>query len=142
MSAEKRKHIITPNALTILRIILSIIIIYLLFNPSFYVRLSLAFLFTAASLSDYFDGRIARKYGLITNFGKIVDPLADKVLYLGLFISFCILCVCPLWWVILIGIREVLVTVLRFVLLKQGTVIAADKFGKIKVAFQIGTVLF
>ncbi|MBU1864683.1 MAG: CDP-diacylglycerol--glycerol-3-phosphate 3-phosphatidyltransferase [Candidatus Omnitrophica bacterium] len=139
MRSQKPHVIITPNMLTVLRIILSLIIFYLIFIPSFMIRMLALFLFILAVVSDFFDGHIARKRGLITTVGKILDPIADKILILGMYISFSLLNVYSFWWLVPIIIREILVTVLRLILLLKGKVIAAEKLGKWKVGFQIAS---
>ena len=139
MTSPKKKIIITPNVLTVFRIFLAVLICYLLFIPSLGMRLCVALLFICAVVSDYFDGSIARRYGLISTFGKIADPIADKLLILGMYISFACLGIYSFWWLVPIIVREVLVTILRLVLLYKGAVIPAEKLGKVKVGFQIAS---
>ncbi|MBP0963450.1 MAG: CDP-diacylglycerol--glycerol-3-phosphate 3-phosphatidyltransferase [Oscillospiraceae bacterium] len=123
-----------PNKLTILRIALV---------PFFVAAMLLAFpfrylvalaLFGVASLTDMLDGKIARKYGLVTNFGKFMDPLADKVLVMAALICFIPCFGLSAVAVIIIMAREFLVTSLRLVASSEGLVIAADKWGKVKTA--------
>jgi len=139
MISPKKKILITPNMLTVFRIFLAVLICYLLFIPSFFMRMCVAFLFICAVISDYFDGAIARRYGLISTFGKIADPIADKLLILGMYISFSLLGIYSFWWLVPIIVREILVTILRLVLLYRGEVIPAEKLGKLKVGFQIAS---
>ena len=128
---------LTPNVLTIVRFVLTALLLYYLFVPSFFARVVALSLFVCAVITDYFDGFIARKYDLISNFGKIADPIADKFLLLGLFTAFSHLGMYHFSWLLPIIIREVLVTVVRLILLFRGSVIAAAKLGKYKVVTQV-----
>ena len=128
---------ITPNHLTILRIILSFVTFYLLLQTSFSSRIAALFVFTIAALTDLWDGQLARSGGMITNFGKIMDPIADKLLILGTFSILSYLGMYPFWVLIPIFVREIGVTLARFYLLGKNVVIAAEKSGKFKVVTQI-----
>lgn len=99
-------------------------------------------LFIAASVTDYFDGVIARKYGLITDFGKLLDPLADKVLMAAAFICLIPEHAIPAWAVIVIISREFLITGLRLLAANKGVVLPADNLGKHKTAWQMVTVIY
>jgi len=102
----------------------------------------LAFLiFIAASLTDLIDGHLARKYNIVTNFGRLFDPLADKMLVTVAFVGFVEMGIFPAWIVILILCREFLVTGLRTLGLTQGRMIHADKWGKHKTVSQIITII-
>lgn len=131
-----KKTMITPNVLTISRIILAIIVVYIFFVPSLLMHVLVGILFTIAAVTDYVDGALARKTGQVTTFGKIADPIADKLLILGSYISLYFLDIYSFWWILPIIIREIVVTVLRFVMLSHGKVIAAEKAGKIKMNVQ------
>jgi len=131
---------ITPNVLTIFRIILTVVILSIIGIPTLTMRIMVCVLFIIAALTDFFDGYLARKTGMITAFGKIADPLADKFLILGLYIAYWKLGVFSMWWLLPILVREVVVTALRFILLARGKVIAAERMGKIKVGFQIASI--
>jgi CDP-diacylglycerol--glycerol-3-phosphate 3-phosphatidyltransferase len=96
--------------------------------------------FVAAALTDAVDGQIARKRGLITNFGKLMDPLADKVLTAAALICFVDTGFVPVWIVVVIIAREFLVTGLRGVAASAGEVIAAGGAGKLKTVLQMGTI--
>jgi len=123
-----------PNKLTILRIALvPFFVAAMLINFPFRYLAALV-LFAVASLTDMLDGKIARKYGLVTNFGKFMDPLADKVLVMAALICFIPCFGLSAVAVIIIMAREFLVTSLRLVASSEGLVIAADKWGKIKTA--------
>lgn len=94
--------------------------------------------FVIAAITDFFDGYLARKYNLVTNFGKLADPLADKILVCSAFIYLTYVGLCPFWVSIIIVFREFLVTGLRQLAAAQGCVIAADKCGKWKTGLQLG----
>ncbi|MBP6342443.1 MAG: CDP-diacylglycerol--glycerol-3-phosphate 3-phosphatidyltransferase [Candidatus Omnitrophica bacterium] len=126
-----------PNALTLSRFVWTVIFIYLLSRNSLSSTVMAAVVFTIAALTDLLDGYIAKKKGLITDFGKIMDPVADKFLMLAAFIMFVQMGVLEAWMVVLIFIREVAVTFSRILRLRRGQVLAAEKAGKIKTTFQI-----
>lgn len=133
-----------PNKLTILRIILGIIVPILMLYGGFYTRVLAAILFIIAGATDYLDGWYARKYNLVTKLGKMLDPIADKIIILGCFFVFSSLThldVFSYWWVIPIFLREVLVTIIRFVFLSKDdpVVIAASGSGKVKTTLQFVT---
>lgn len=126
-----------PNKLTCLR---------MLMVPFFVAAMELSFsghylwaliLFAAASFTDLLDGKIARKRGLITDFGKFMDPLADKILVTSALICFVELWVTPAAIIIVIIAREFIVTSLRLIAAPKGIVIAADIFGKMKTVCQM-----
>ncbi|NLY71261.1 MAG: CDP-diacylglycerol--glycerol-3-phosphate 3-phosphatidyltransferase [Clostridiales bacterium] len=127
------------NKLTILRIILIPIFIILLMNHYYYLA---AILFIVASLTDALDGYLARKNNLITNFGKIMDPLADKLLVTSALICLVDLGEIAGWMVIVILAREFIVTGLRAVAAGKGIIISAGKSGKIKTALQMVSLTF
>jgi CDP-diacylglycerol---glycerol-3-phosphate 3-phosphatidyltransferase len=99
-------------------------------------------LFLAASITDYFDGAIARKRGLESNFGRLMDPLADKVLMAAGFITLMPLRAIPAWVVICIIAREFLITGLRLLAAGKGIVLSAEKIGKHKTAWQMVTISY
>jgi len=126
-----------PNRLTILRIILSFICIGFILQNSF-VSLLIAFvIFCLASITDFLDGYIARKKNLISDLGKILDPIADKILIIGVFCAFLELGVVNSWMVSLIMFREFIITGLRLYSLNKGVVLEARKFGKHKTVSQV-----
>lgn len=127
-----------PNYLTLSRIVLTFVIMGLLFVPGFVTACAAFVLFLIACITDLMDGWIARKRGLITDFGRIMDPLADKVLVLGLFLTFVQLQLIPAWMVAVIMAREFFVTGLRlFALRRDGIVLAAENAGKHKTVSQM-----
>lgn len=93
--------------------------------------------FVIAAITDFLDGHLARKYNLVTNFGKLIDPLADKILVCSAFIYLTYVGMCPFWVSIIIVFREFLVTGLRQLAAAQGHVIAADACGKWKTGMQL-----
>jgi CDP-diacylglycerol--glycerol-3-phosphate 3-phosphatidyltransferase len=123
-----------PNILTILRVALIPVFIVLLMNGHSY---SAAIVFIAASLTDMLDGKIARKYDLVTNFGKLMDPLADKLLVVSALVCLTQLGEIAGWMVIVILAREFTITGLRSVAASEGIVIAAGFSGKLKTVFQM-----
>ena len=135
-----------PNKLTILRIILVPFLLVMLYNinDSFLMSCLSAGMFLLISFTDMLDGKIARKYNLITDFGKFLDPLADKILVTSVMIAFIDMGYISSLAVIIIIIREFLVTSLRLVAASSNTVIAASNLGKLKTVIQmiVLTVLF
>lgn len=132
-----------PNKLTILRTILIPFFLVALLCDEFYGGfipygnwIALV-IFAAASLTDMLDGKIARKYNLVTNFGKFMDPLADKLLVSSAMIAFIELSRIPCWIVIIIIAREFIISGFRLVAADNGIVIAAGIWGKIKTAEQM-----
>jgi CDP-diacylglycerol---glycerol-3-phosphate 3-phosphatidyltransferase len=133
--------LITPNRLTVLRIALAFVSpALLLWNRSMAVEIAVFFIFTVACISDWFDGHLARKHSMITGFGKIADPVADKLMILGLMFVFVSFELYSFEWIFIICVREVAVTVARLRLLARQQVLPAEWAGKIKVGFQIGSV--
>ena len=134
-----------PNKLTILRVIMiPFFVAALLYDggANQNMRYVAAALFIIASLTDMLDGKIARKYNLVTNFGKFMDPLADKLLVCSALICMIELRELPAWMVIIIISREFIISGFRLVASDNGIVIAASYWGKFKTTFQmIGVVL-
>lgn len=135
-----------PNKLATLRIILVIpFVIFLSLALEFsenteitiMLRILATIIFVGAAITDYYDGKIARKYNMITNLGKLLDPLADKILVISALITFAKFNQISLWFVIIIIFRELLITGLRSIVAAEGVVIAADKLGKWKTATQM-----
>ncbi|MFI3328885.1 MAG: CDP-diacylglycerol--glycerol-3-phosphate 3-phosphatidyltransferase [bacterium] len=132
-----------PNQLTLLRIILipvMVLIAYLdIFQQTIFLNISLAnfinvIIFAVASLTDLLDGMIARKYNMVTTFGKFADPLADKLLVMTAMVLLMQQGVFPMWALIVILSREFIVTGIRLVAVETGKVIAASNLGKLKTA--------
>ena len=130
-----------PNKLTVLRIILvPFFIASLLVSFPHHYAVALIF-FIIASVTDYFDGKIARKHNLVTDFGKFLDPLADKILVVSALICFVSLGICDSILVIIVLFREFAVTSVRLVAASQGNVVAANIFGKIKTVTQMVAII-
>jgi CDP-diacylglycerol--glycerol-3-phosphate 3-phosphatidyltransferase len=129
-----------PNVLTLSRIVLAVVLIFLLEENSSTGNIGALIIFAIASLTDFYDGYLAKAWGLVSNFGKIMDPIADKVLILSVFGVLAHMGVMAWWMFIVIAIREVLVTASRLLAIRQGQVLAAEYAGKIKTVIQIITV--
>lgn len=132
-----------PNKLTLFRVILIPFFVFFLIAPFFdgygnYIALAI---FIVASLTDFADGKIARKYQLVTNFGKFADPLADKLLVCSAMICLIELNKIPSWVVIIIIAREFIISGFRLVASDKGVVIAASYWGKFKTVFQMFMVI-
>lgn len=132
-----------PNKLTVLRVILIPFFVFFLLGDYFgqlgdYIALTI---FVIASLTDMLDGKIARKYNLVTNFGKFMDPLADKLLVCSAMICLIDLRRIPSWVVIIIIAREFIISGFRLVAADKGVVIAAGWTGKVKTVFQMAMVI-
>ncbi len=126
-----------PNKLTVSRFALTVLFLGVIFSQvPFYETIALL-LFTAASLTDYFDGKIARRDHLITNFGILMDPLADKILVCSAFIAFVGRDWMPAWMTVIVVARELAITGLRLLAASKNLVLAAEGFGKHKTVFQI-----
>lgn len=130
-----------PTKLTLARVVAVPVIILLLYFENRVTCFIAALFFIAASLTDLFDGLLARRGGMVTNFGKFLDPLADKILVGSILIMLVELGWAPAWVVIIIIARETTVTGLRAMAADQGLVIAADRYGKIKTILQISALI-
>lgn len=133
-----------PNKLTILRVIMIPFFVVLLLleggtNQTY--RYTADVVFILASLTDLLDGKIARKYNLVTNFGKFMDPLADKLLVCSALICLIELGQVPAWMIIIIISREFIISGFRLVASDNGVVIAASYWGKFKTVFQMLAVI-
>ena len=126
-----------PNKLTVLRIILTPFFLAAMLIDFDYHYLVASLIFIVASITDFLDGKIARKNNLITTFGKLCDPLADKMLTTAALLAFMQLGLCNIWIVMIVLTREFLVTSFRLVASAQGIVIAAGIWGKLKTATQM-----
>ncbi|MBP3241607.1 MAG: CDP-diacylglycerol--glycerol-3-phosphate 3-phosphatidyltransferase [Oribacterium sp.] len=133
-----------PNKLTLLRIImipLFVILLLLEGGQNQYLRIASLIVFCLASFTDFLDGQIARKQNLVTDFGKFMDPLADKLLVCSALICLIELNQLPAWYVIVIIAREFIISGFRLVAADKGIVIAASWWGKFKTTFQMLTVI-
>lgn len=128
-----------PNKLTLSRVIMvPFFVVFILLVPKFlYFKWIALAIFVIASLTDLLDGKIARKYNLVTNFGKFMDPLADKLLVCSALIAMSSLGVIPAWITIVIIAREFIISGFRLIAAEKGVVIAASMWGKWKTTFQM-----
>ncbi len=128
---------VLPNQLTVLRIILTPVFLFLfLSGESYLIQISLGVFFIAA-LTDWYDGWLARKFNYITEWGKFWDPLADKILTSAAFIGFVIIGVLPWWMVFLIIARDVIITALRLFAENRRTSFITSYYAKWKTLFQM-----
>lgn len=143
MTRDERR-LVSPwniaNVLTLIRLALVPFFVVCLFLPGQGWRLAALALFVIGSLTDYFDGELARRYGLITDFGKIADPIADKALTGAALVSLSILGELPWWVTTLILVRELGITIMRFMVIRHG-VIPASYGGKVKTVLQIAAIV-
>jgi CDP-diacylglycerol--glycerol-3-phosphate 3-phosphatidyltransferase len=130
-----------PNKLTLIRLLLSFLFLVVLYSNLDYKETIALGIFIIAGLTDHFDGRLARKNNLITNFGILMDPLADKILTSTAFISFVGLKLLPAWMAVIIVARELAITGLRLLAASKNIVLAAEKMGKHKTMSQIITIV-
>lgn len=127
-----------PNKLTLFRVILiPFFVLFMLVDITAYDKWIALSIFIVASLTDLLDGKIARKYNLVTNFGKFMDPLADKLLVCSALICLVALAKIPAWIVIIIIAREFIISGFRLIASDNGVVIAASYWGKFKTTFQM-----
>ncbi len=138
-----------PNMLSLSRVFLApLVMVFLTLRAQFGSFLGLPFgdllagvVFIVAAATDTVDGYVARKHGMVTNFGKLVDPLADKILVTAALVSLVQLQRLPAWIVVVIVSREFFVTGLRMVAISEGEVIPASSLGKVKTVVQITAIL-
>lgn len=129
------------NQLTFLRVILVPGFMYLLLSDMPYGRMAALGVFVIASITDFFDGYVARKYNLVTKFGKFLDPLADKLLVTAALICFVEMREVSAWVVVIILSREFIVSIFRAVAAADGIVIAASMWGKYKTVSQMAMII-
>ena len=134
--SEQAPLLNVANALTVLRLLLVPVFIWLSLLPGDRAGLAAVVVFVVAAFTDRLDGQLARSWGLVTSFGKIADPIADKALTLSAFVLLSVNH--RLWWwvTILIVVRELGITVMRFFMLRRA-VMAASRGGKIKTTLQM-----
>ena len=130
-----------PNTLTLFRIAVIPIIVILMLYPNRISTWIAALLFSAAAITDYFDGYFARRFGLVSNLGKVMDPVADKLLVSSAFIMLTALGWVPAWMVCVIVGREIAVTGLRNIIAEKGEDVSASNLGKYKTGFQIAAII-
>ena len=125
------------NKITISRIVLTFVFMIFLSMNGLWPKIVSLLVFIAAALSDLLDGRIAQKRNMVTDFGKLMDPIADKILVLSAFIAFVQMQIIASWMVLIIISREILVTSLRLFALNKGKVLSAGRSGKHKTFSQM-----
>ncbi len=130
-----------PNSLTLFRILAVPVIVILLLFPNRLCTFIAALIFSAAAITDYLDGYLARRRGLVTDLGKVMDPVADKLLVSSSFIMLASLHWIPAWMVCIIVGRELAVTGLRNIIAEKGEDISASWLGKYKTGFQIAAII-
>lgn len=131
-----------PNILTIFRILLTPVFILLLFHEDPIAKFWALIIFIVASITDAYDGYYARKYDQVTDQGKFLDPLADKILVSSAFISFAVIGLVDYWMVSLIIFRDLFVTGLRMLMNKNGFELVTSKVAKMKTGTQLGIIMF
>jgi len=130
------------NRLTLSRLGLTVFFVVSLSSSWQYARTAALVIFLIAGLTDFVDGEIARRYGVITNFGKLMDPLVDKIMVAAAFISLVPLKAVPAWAATTVVARDFLVTGLRLMASAKGRILPAESLGKQKTSWQIVTIIF
>src|SRR5881227_3678269 len=130
------------NRLTLSRLLLTIIFVAALNSSWQYGRTMALIVFLLAGVSDFVDGEIARRYGVVTDFGKLMDPLVDKIMVAAAFISLVPLKAVPAWAATTVVARDFLITGLRLMASAKGRILPADSLGKQKTSWQIVTIIF
>ncbi len=130
------------NRLTVSRLALTVLFVAALNSSWHYARTSALIIFLIAGLTDFIDGEIARRYGFVTNFGKLMDPLVDKIMMAAAFISLVPLKAIPAWAATAVVGRDFLITGLRLMATSKGRILPAERLGKQKTSWQIITVIF
>jgi CDP-diacylglycerol--glycerol-3-phosphate 3-phosphatidyltransferase len=142
MKNERINSLLThPNTLTLFRIISVPIIVLLLMVPNRFTALLAGLIFSAAAITDYFDGYLARRYGLVSNLGKVMDPVADKLLVSCSLIMLTALGWMPAWIACIIIGRELAVSGLRNIIAQNKEDVSASSLGKYKTGFQIAAII-
>ncbi len=142
MTLEKKASILNlPNILTLLRIAVIPVLVVLLLEESKTRGFIAAACFSLASITDWLDGYLARRMGIVTTFGKFLDPIADKLIVMAALIMILPFGWVPAWIVLIILGREIIITGLRGIASTEGIVIAASELGKFKTIFQIVAII-
>lgn len=130
-----------PNTVSIIRVLMTIpVYILTVMGPEY--KIAALVLFAIAALSDLFDGWYARKFNQITDLGKFLDQISDKILINAVFIALLVAGIVPGWFVAIIVSRDIFVSGIRMFLASKNVVIAADKLGKLKTFLQIASILY
>ena len=130
------------NRITLSRLALTVLFVVTLNSSWQYARTTALVIFLIAGLTDFVDGEIARRYGIITNFGKLMDPLVDKIMMAAAFISLVPLKAVPAWAATAVVARDFLITGLRLMASAKGRILPAERLGKQKTSWQIITIIF
>ena len=130
------------NRITLSRLALTVLFVVSLNSSWPYARTTALVIFLIAGLTDFIDGEIARRYGIITNFGKLMDPLVDKIMLAAAFISLVPLKAVPAWAATTVVARDFLITGLRLMASAKGQILPAESLGKQKTSWQIITIIF
>jgi CDP-diacylglycerol---glycerol-3-phosphate 3-phosphatidyltransferase len=130
------------NRITLSRLALTVLFVVALSSTWHYARTTALVIFLIAGLSDFIDGEIARRYGVITNFGKLMDPLVDKIMVAAAFISLVPLKAVPAWAATTVVARDFLITGLRLMASAKGRILPAELLGKQKTSWQMVTIIF
>jgi CDP-diacylglycerol--glycerol-3-phosphate 3-phosphatidyltransferase len=130
------------NRLTLSRLVLTILFVAALNSSWQYGRTAALILFLLAGITDFVDGEVARRYSRVTNFGKLMDPLVDKIMMAAAFISLVPLKAVPAWAATTVVARDFLITGLRLMASATGKVLPAERLGKQKTSWQVVTVIF
>ncbi len=136
-----KKNLRNPNNLTLFRIISAPLIVVLMMMPNRFTALIASLLFSVAAITDYFDGYLARRYHMVSNLGKVMDPVADKLLVSAALIMLVDLGWAPAWIVCIIIGRELAVTGLRNIIAQNKLDVSASSLGKYKTGFQIAAII-
>ena len=130
------------NRLTLSRLFLTILFVAALSSSWPYARTTALVVFLIAGLTDFIDGEVARRYGIVTNFGKLMDPLVDKIMMAAAFISLVPLKAVPAWAATTVVARDFLITGLRLMASSKGQILPAERLGKQKTSWQVITIIF
>ena len=136
-SPESDRFATFPNALTALRILLTPVFLALIFSESWYFKILALLVFTVASLTDFYDGRIARRDRTITSIGRFMDPLADKLLVSSALVSFVVLGMVEAWLVGVMLARDLVITLVRVKAIRQGKPVVTSRLAKWKTMLQL-----
>lgn len=130
------------NRLTLSRLVLTVLFVAALSSSWPYARTTALIAFLIAGLTDFVDGEVARRYGIVTNFGKLMDPLVDKVMMAAAFILLVPLKAVPAWAATTVVARDFLITGLRLMASAKGQILPAERLGKQKTSWQVITIIF
>ena len=136
-SKESGRFLTVPNILTVVRVVLTPIFLALIFSDTWYNKILALVVFTVASLTDFYDGKIARRDGTITAFGCFMDPLADKLLVSSALISFVMLGMVEAWLVAAMLFRDAAITGLRVYMIRKGKEVVTSRLAKWKTMLQL-----